>query len=227
MKSFHANMLEKNRVHKEYKPRKPKTSDEQIEKVVRVRSYICYICNTGFTKRRMKEKHLDEEHAEYCHKECPYCPRKRLKNTRSYELHMMSHAVGLQNLGHTCSYCGKQFALSQRLNSHIKTVHEVKMVTCDLCGEMMSRYKIRKHVMAHTGLLTVYCHLCTKSFTAQKALEQHLFKKHGAPPKYNCQYCGKGFSDVAFWNHHEKWRKCKTKKTQQNQSYAEYTSYNQ
>ncbi|CRK89118.1 CLUMA_CG002682, isoform A [Clunio marinus] len=186
-------------VRKEHKEAKDIVVDERMAKD------ICYICNQPFKSHISKIKHVETVHSDFVQRDCNICEKKSIISPKAYEIHMMEHVKGKNEV---CQHCGQSFALFRQLQSHSAQKHaESKMIQCEICGENVHKYKLPVHLIKHNAS-KFHCELCDKSFASKMLLWNHKFREHGADPKLNCRHCGEGFVLTRACKLHEE--KCKS-----------------
>ena len=89
-------------------------------------------------------------------------------------------------LPNQCHICEKEFAWSDYVKRHIRTVHEgVKPHACQQCEKTFAHKELlRSHCMSfHDELKPHCCHVCEKRFNKAYRLKSHFKSKH------ECQIC--------------------------------------
>ena len=100
-----------------------------------------------------------------------------------------------------CSKCDKKFSLKCHLDAHIKVIHVLEPIACEICGKVLDNsIKLRNHIQyAHSGVVRKNepkeydksdwtCPICSKVVVA------HYKNKHlqiHKEPKYTCDICGR------------------------------------
>lgn len=171
---------------------KPRPLMPKLVKVV-PKTYKCYLCDEVFEMGVTKVDHINTVHADKANADCHLCLRKRIPSATAFEKHVSEHMVEYTLI---CSYCGRGFFEESRLNTHIKYLHEIKYLTCDICG-VKHKYtqSLRKHMQSvHLKMRNYECNECPRAYTSSAILELHQVKKHGAEPRYKCDKCTAGFT---------------------------------
>lgn len=95
-----------------------------------------------------------------------------------------------------CSYCGRPFYESDRLQTHIRRAHENTKLICNWCGRSFrDKSGIARHILGvHFNQRNHRCHICSKAFTASYNLKEHMFSVHKQASKfYTCELCSQDF----------------------------------
>lgn len=149
----------------------------KLHKLPKLARYFCKFCKLSKTT-------TEEEFNAHCRKceaiaikaldnpvTCETCGKVCL-NPKAFAIHMMFHKTGNKSFDEDssakvtkfkkltkgifiCETCGKEFATSHYLSSHVKRVHTdsknperlKKMFCCDHCGKSYAdKYAVRKHI---------------------------------------------------------------------------------
>ncbi|XP_077330121.1 uncharacterized protein LOC143964295 isoform X1 [Lithobates pipiens] len=94
---------------------------------------------------------------------------------------------------YTCNECGKSFAFSLYLDSHMKLHSGEAPFECSECGKCF-KYKLQlhRHQPIHTGERPYGCSECGKCFSFRSTLMKHQRIHTGEKP-YKCLECGRHF----------------------------------
>ncbi|CAH1104206.1 unnamed protein product [Psylliodes chrysocephalus] len=89
----------------------------------------------------------------------------------------------------TCSMCGKLVS-RDRLKAHMIIHGKERPHVCDICGKRYrSRSNLNDHTLTHKGIKNKVCELCGKSFYYACQLQVHL-QRHSSEPSFMCHICG-------------------------------------
>lgn len=171
---------------------KPRPLMPKLVKVV-PKTYKCYLCDEVFEMQVTKIDHINTVHADKANADCHLCLRKRIPSATAFEKHVSEHIIEYTLI---CSYCGRGFFEESRLNNHIKFLHEIRYLFCDLCGaKHKSTPSLQKHMQSvHLKMRNYECSECPRAYTSSAVLEEHQVRKHGAEPRYKCNKCTAGFT---------------------------------
>lgn len=102
-----------------------------------------------------------------------------------------------------CNLCWTQFSEKQRLEEHLKKVHESnKPFSCTQCGKrFVYIQKLKEHEAGHEGQKPYQCSQCDKGFQTSKGLENHMRDHTGEKP-FPCIVCGKRFKQESTLRAH-------------------------
>ncbi|XP_065346057.1 zinc finger protein 808-like isoform X3 [Cloeon dipterum] len=120
---------------------------------------------------------------------CPKC-KLRFKCLGLYQLHWKS--CKKMNLV-SCKESRKQFALTSRLNQHVKKVHtKTATFRCDHCDYFaFSRPYMRKHIQCKHLPKTIKCEECKKLYSTESTLNDHKSRCHSF---IRCDECAQEIS---------------------------------
>ncbi|XP_070506415.1 zinc finger protein 883-like [Chironomus tepperi] len=160
---------------------------------VQEKSFKCYICNQIFNMGIVKKKHIQEEHQDKAGADCPLCLRCKIPSAVAFENHYRTHFVEPR---FCCSFCGRSFHESDRLQTHIRRSHDKTPLICFWCNKpFRDKSGIARHIMGvHFNTRTHKCIICSKAFTASYNLKEHMFSVHKiASSVYKCDICLQDF----------------------------------
>lgn len=154
----------------------------------------CYICQYskpgGFSFEELKlhmRKHSGEK-PHQCHLCFKYFPR-----TEALAQHLQRHR-NVYNF--QCSKCHRRLLSKVELEKH-EQICKRRRYECHLCGFTkfgISINKFRRHFGCHTGVKTIECHGCTKSFGTYVLLAEHVYGMHPELISTMCPNCCHRFS---------------------------------
>ena len=128
-------------------------------------------------------EHIASKHKDFQLSKCSVCDTKFLTE-KSLNYHMIEkHGESTET--HICPFCGKHYAIKQKLSNHIATVHEGKYkktrYNCTMCDASYSYIKgLNQHVATVHEEKTYECKYCKEVFITGKSLSDALlFAKHG------------------------------------------------
>ncbi|XP_023228529.1 zinc finger and SCAN domain-containing protein 23-like [Centruroides sculpturatus] len=113
-------------------------------------------------------------------------------------------AMHLDQKAHLCEHCGKSFRQKSQLRLHMLRHEGVRKYACAFCpARFLTKGDLERHNRIHTGERPFVCEICGKSFTRQQSLNEHTNRHYGLKP-YECKYCMKGFAEMSACYKHIK-----------------------
>jgi len=139
--------------------------------------YPCPECNRWFTKKKNMSTHVYRFHTDrqqqihYCCKKCPY--QTVVKS--SFLNHQWVH-VPEEQRQFRCCYCVRGFTNKQSRDKHESRVHlQIRPFVCQICGKSFadSNY-LGTHIRLHTGEKPYECEICFERFGDRIVYRLHL-----------------------------------------------------
>jgi len=176
-----------------------KQTTSKPTKVKASRSVRCNICMETFSQGFALKEHMRVHTGDKPHS-CKIC-QKTFRHATNLQRHTEIHTV---NKPYGCSLCEKFFRRKAHLVKHQKTIHKVtqikseskinaipQSVSCKKCGKKCKSMKdMRKHWAWH-------CY-------AQSSLYTNPMHGDNSRSNYDCESCGKKFTNQLEYNSHAK-----------------------
>ncbi|XP_044737614.1 zinc finger protein 91-like [Chrysoperla carnea] len=130
---------------------------------------------------------------EKSHNQCSICNLSFLTR-RKLNTHILTHKNTLK-----CDSCEEKFRKQRDLKKHMRKMHpkmkqprkrsqyEKQDVSCELCGKIVRRRNLSKHMLSHRERNNLNCRYCEKAFLSPEALKEHMEVAH---KKCVCDHCG-------------------------------------
>ncbi|XP_041981700.1 zinc finger protein 502-like [Aricia agestis] len=165
---------------------------------------LCHLCGDVFQTPKEFSSHNQKKHNQ-SEVKCPHCEKTLVSN-----YYLLKHIKRLHGgpRDFSCTKCGKAFAFQNCLTSHMRQVHNKKVVekksfTCKICNKV---YTCEKSVIihersVHTGERPAVCKVCGSSFFHNEYLIQHMRLHTGATP-FKCPVCDRGYAQKGNMKSH-------------------------
>ncbi|KAM3968389.1 uncharacterized protein ACR2FA_005017 [Aphomia sociella] len=103
----------------------------------------------------------------------------------------------------SCRLCGQTFLNGNEYDSHNRTVHaKMKPHQCSICSKRFTQQGgLQQHMRMHTGIRPFECTFCPKAFTQKAGLDQHM-RTHTKIKPFKCVICSKCFSQSVHLRQH-------------------------
>lgn len=92
-----------------------------------------------------------------------------------------------QETNFPCSYCPKKFSTQNRANCHMSLSHDQKNYFQEHIEEVEDKFS---------------CKICRKSYEKRRFCVAHLKRSHGLGETWNCEICGKNFTQKWHYKVH-------------------------
>ena len=101
-----------------------------------------------------------------------------------------------------CDDCKKGFQNKNNYECHMAK-HEGKTFPCQYCTKRFTyEYRLKNHMSEHTNLFKFACALCGQGFNSKTVLDEHQNKHTGL--SFKCRQCQKEFFSLSKRDGHEK-----------------------
>ncbi|XP_014208851.1 zinc finger protein Xfin isoform X2 [Copidosoma floridanum] len=102
-----------------------------------------------------------------------------------------------------CETCGKKFKTKVDLSSHVRFQHIRIPAVCDVCGKICyNSNALHVHQKREHYLPEFECHICHRRMVTQENLDDHILRQHEQRNKYQCELCGKVFTQPSKLKQH-------------------------
>ncbi|XP_062537401.1 transcription factor grauzone-like [Armigeres subalbatus] len=85
-------------------------------------------------------------------------------------------------------------------------IHRVLSLTCAVCDEVLETFQLlKKHGRENHKLKSVKVFCCERSFSRRSRLYEHCLSVHVQPDAFECEHCGRRFTESSGLRHHKWW----------------------
>ncbi|CAG9811707.1 unnamed protein product [Chironomus riparius] len=166
----------------------------------------CEFCEVELNERSMNG-HIRTVHENFRKFQCKMCP-KSFKIQKHLDLHIRVHDKKF-----SCKYCSGLYPSKQRLNDHIKHIHEYTMkFKCEICDKKFKqKQNLKSHQKTHdkNRLMLLKCQKCDFATDNNTSLKRH-YKMHERVEKkvavminpFKCQKCPTFCKSKKSLSHH-------------------------
>ncbi|XP_065572786.1 zinc finger protein 271-like [Artemia franciscana] len=149
--------------------KKHKTLKRPKKVHLKIKQYICDVCNKSFSRSNNLLTHQRVHTGEKPFK-CDICEK-----TFSLSCNLINHKrLHTGEKPFTCDVCGKTFSVSNNLITHQRVHTGEKPFKCDICEKKFSQSSnLIRHQRQHTDEKLFKCDICEKTFSVSSHLIQH------------------------------------------------------
>ena len=170
-----------------------------------------WFCDKIFSTDSEYQTHYSERHQRSDHT-CHICGEEfkmqgkegKVSVRAAFNRHIDSHSMTKPTF--KCQRCDKTFFFEVDLNKHLNhTTHGGRIFPCSICDYISGSNRVlKRHVVEnHSTERPFECDKCGKRFSNKIYLGKHL-SVHEEVRKYECSFCGKKFKYKKHVNVHEK-----------------------
>ena len=149
----------------------------------KIKDYKCDNCSYECSQKSSLNMHIMDVHMkDFKCDQCDYATgRKYYLSVHIRKHHSNETPKSRDNPNHKCDQCGKTFCNKQKLQYHVKCIHDkIRDYKCDFCNHAStSKYNLGVHVRGvHSNKENFKCDECTFQHPHKKKLKQHVRKEH-------------------------------------------------
>ena len=165
-------------------------------------------CTKIFDTDEEYQNHFSEKHQKADKYTCHICGEVFRSDQRAgFNRHVEAHSMdGNQKPSFECKQCPKAFFFETDFKRHLtSTTHSGKVYPCSLCDYKASRERnLQNHLVErHSSVRPFECEICGKGFSNIRYFQLHQ-KVHDTTRKYECSVCSKKFKNKKNLNVHNK-----------------------
>ncbi|KAJ8001411.1 hypothetical protein DPEC_G00169230 [Dallia pectoralis] len=175
------------------------------------RSYKCLECGKEFPCPSKLQRHLLTHSGERpCF--CPDCEKSftREEHLKTHQRFHCSKGEGSPSVTgdpeqakNCCPECGRVFSSAYKLRRHLLTHTGEKPHSCSVCGKSYTYlHTLKVHELKHIGRKSYKCTVCEKCFSQKGNLNQHMLLHSGNKP-FSCSVCAKCFTQKGNLTAHQ------------------------
>ncbi len=189
--------------------------EQKITTKLKEPKFSCSVCNKGYNRKKLLDKHLKMVHNIEETKEFQCAECQILFNHQS----KLDHHMTQTHVPQTCTECSEIFTGTVHLNIHMKHHKEAPIaanstsIMCELCGkEYCNQYRLKEHLRKKHGHVDpglISCDICQTTFHRKSSLKKHMIQHESG---FRCHVCSETFTDLIKLKKHQwkHWKKyCK------------------
>ena len=170
----------------------------------------CLMCLREFESEKNVYPHMRTAHIGLKIKCMQFQCTKIFDTDEEYQNHFSEKHQKAEK--YTCHFCGKVFRSDNRagFNRHVET-HSMDgkqkpSFECKQCPKaFFFETDFKRHLTSTTHSGKVYpCTICDYNATQERYLNTHLVERHSSVRPFECEICGKGFSNIKYFQVHQK-----------------------